>query len=198
MASACCCTRNEILKLSEFNADALEEKEADRILEGLLQDAEKEFEYERKVQEHEIPALKRYFYKKSTGVHTEAGSSTDRTWNKNAEPSKKMLRDMQGGTKAKIENPEYLTLKKTCKVLMDGNKKGSQKLNQAQIEVAKIKAAGKETTSLEQRIDTFSKVLAEVRDFVAATEVGTSVSSDKVFLGPGGPKRFSPCCPPTL
>ena len=68
-----------------------------------------------------------------------------------------MLRDMQGGTKAKIENPEYLTLKKNCKVLMDGNKKGSQKLTQAQIEVAKIKAAGKETSSLEQRIDTFSQ-----------------------------------------
>ena len=54
-------------------------------------------------------------------------------------------------------------------------------MTQVQIEVAKIKAAGKDTSSLEKNIDTFAAVLAEVRDFVAATEVGTSESDDQAF-----------------
>ena len=66
--------------------------------------------------------MTRYFYKKSTGVHTEAGSVQDSTWKNDAAPSKKMLRDMKG-PKVKVENPEFVSLKKTCKVLMDGNKK---------------------------------------------------------------------------
>ena len=67
---------------------------------------------------------------------------------------------------------------------MGGNRKGSVKLAAAQVEVSKARAAKSgNLTILQGAVQNFEKVLQEVRDYVAATEVGVSADTDKARLG---------------
>lgn len=175
--------RNQILQLSGINGESMAEEEAANTVAELLQESEKLFGHKTRVEENTaVPILTKYYYKKATGVHTEIGSVDYQDWDKKATPSKKMLRDVRR-CNVKVENPEYHQLKKTCKVLMDGNKKGSNKLNQAEIEIAKSKASGKNYNSLQKAMENFKLVLGEVRDFVAATEVGVTIETDQARIG---------------
>jgi len=157
----------------------LPEKDATQILLGLLEEAENDFEYERRTKEHpSIPALTRYFYKKAKGLHTEAGSTSSSSWKQNALPSKQMVKDMKKAT-IKVENPSFVKLKRAMKIMMDGVKKGSMKVATALVEVSKQRAAGKDPAWLQKSIENFEALLQEIRDYVAATEMGVKAEDDE-------------------
>jgi hypothetical protein len=78
-----------------------------------------------------------------------------------------------------VENPSFVKLKRAMKIMMDGVKKGSMKVATALVEVSKQRAAGKDPAWLQKSIENFEALLQEIRDYVAATEMGVKAEDDE-------------------
>ncbi len=155
--------RNEILRLNGFDPYQHEKKEAAKILEALLSEAETEHKYERQEQKHEVPALCRWYYVHEKGVEKSKGSSSKDIWKMQANPNKRAIKEFESTAsieEQKERNPQYLEYRSEVKSLKQAMTIMQKKYTQAKdlnAKLSKLNDKDKENMAIR---DQLAKALA--------------------------------------
>ena len=143
--------RNQILKMNGFKPHTLKEDKIMVLLEGLLEESETKFGYNRDTEPHALPELVRYLYKWDNGsVKAKTKNDIDSLETK-GDLSGKVLQDMFAGSSGssgpviKIEFPEHQKLRSALQPLRSAKKALENKVN----EIDDIIAAASTAENLE-------------------------------------------------
>ena len=147
----------------QFDPYQHDKKEAAKILEALLSEAEKEHNYERQEMPNDVPALTRWYYVHETGVEKLKGSSSKSVWKMQANPNKRAIKEFESTAsieEQKVRNPQYLEYRSEVKSLKQAMTIMQKKYTQAKDLSAKLsKLNDKDKENLAIR-DQLSKALA--------------------------------------
>ena len=144
--------RNQILKMNGFEPHTLKEDKIMVLLEGLLEESETKFGYNRDTEPHALPELVRYLYKWDNGsVKAKTKNDIDSLETK-GDLSGKVLQDMFAGSSGssgpviKIEFPQHQKLRSALQPLRSAKKALENKVN----EIDDIIAAASTAENLEK------------------------------------------------
>ncbi len=113
-------SRNRILSLNGFHPPGLEDDKAEELMEGLLEEAESQYSYERQVRPHKLSELTRYLYKYSD-TEWSTTKQKEHTFCAETEGSKMASLSLPASAgsshEVKVENPAYSFVQGKLRVL---------------------------------------------------------------------------------